>query len=59
MVLCLRQQSLWKRQEAEIVALDKTGTITNGEPRVTDIIPGEGMKESNLLRYAYALEQKK
>lgn len=50
--------SLEEAGKTEIVALDKTGTITNGEPRVTDIIPGEGMKESNLLRYAYALEQK-
>ena len=43
---------------ARIVALDKTGTITCGEPRVTDIIPCEGCLENELLELAYALEQK-
>ncbi len=42
----------------EIVALDKTGTITSGEPKVTDMIPGEGISEDELLRHAYALEKK-
>ena len=42
----------------EIVVLDKTGTITVGEPKVTDIIPADGLEEAQLLKYAYALEQK-
>ncbi|MBR4544964.1 MAG: heavy metal translocating P-type ATPase [Oscillibacter sp.] len=41
----------------EIVALDKTGTITEGEPRVTDVLPPEGVDESELLRLAAALER--
>ncbi|MBQ8664086.1 MAG: heavy metal translocating P-type ATPase [Eubacterium sp.] len=41
-----------------IVALDKTGTITSGEPKVTDIIPAEGIHEDTLLSMAFALEQK-
>ena len=42
----------------QIVALDKTGTITNGEPKVTDIIPADGISEEELLEMAYALEKK-
>ena len=42
----------------EIVALDKTGTITSGEPEVTDILPVSGSSEEELLRAAFALEQK-
>ena len=42
----------------EIVALDKTGTITEGEPRVTDFLPSDGIEETELLRYAAALEQR-
>jgi Cu2+-exporting ATPase len=41
----------------EIVALDKTGTITEGEPRVTDILTADGVDENELLRLAAALEQ--
>ena len=41
-----------------IVALDKTGTITAGEPKVTDLIPAEGVTDQELLTLAYALEQK-
>ena len=41
-----------------VVALDKTGTITEGEPRVTDIIPAEGFDEDSLLELALALESK-
>ena len=40
------------------MALDKTGTITSGEPRVTDMIPAEGVTEEELLSTACALEQK-
>ena len=42
----------------KIVALDKTGTITNGEPRVTDIIPMREYDNETLLRLAYSLEIK-
>lgn len=42
----------------KIVALDKTGTITRGEPKVTDIIPIKGKSEEELLSAAFALERK-
>ena len=42
---------------AEVVAFDKTGTITEGEPKVTDIVPADGVTEEELLRYAYIAEQ--
>lgn len=44
--------------KVQIVALDKTGTITLGEPKVTDILPISCMDEQELLELAYALEQK-
>lgn len=44
--------------KTDIVVLDKTGTITNGEPSVTDILPAEGVSETELLEKANALEQK-
>lgn len=50
--------SLEETGKVEIVALDKTGTITSGEPRVTDIVPAEGITETELLSMAYALEKK-
>ena len=50
--------SLEKTGKARIAALDKTGTITRGEPKVTDIIPANGKSENELLSVAYALEQK-
>ena len=50
--------SLEETGKAEIVALDKTGTITSGEPRVTDIVPAEGIGREELLTLAYALERK-
>ncbi|HJC91661.1 MAG TPA: heavy metal translocating P-type ATPase, partial [Candidatus Mediterraneibacter excrementigallinarum] len=50
--------SLEETGRTQIVALDKTGTITSGEPKVTDMIPAEGVSEQELLSYAYALEQK-
>ena len=50
--------SLEETGRTQIVALDKTGTITGGEPKVTDIIPVGGISEKELLFHAYALEQK-
>lgn len=49
--------SLEEAGRIQIVALDKTGTITKGEPKVTDIIPAKA-KKSKLLSYAYSLEKK-
>ena len=50
--------SLEAAGRTQIVALDKTGTITSGEPRVTDILPAEGVSGSELLTLAASLEQK-
>ena len=50
--------SLEAAGRTQIVALDKTGTITSGEPKVTDILPVEGVSESELLTLAASLEQK-
>ena len=50
--------SLEETGRTQVVALDKTGTITSGEPRVTDILPAAGSGEEELLRLACALEQK-
>ena len=50
--------SLEQAGKTQIVALDKTGTITRGEPTVTDLIPAAGVTEEALLRLAAALEQK-
>ena len=50
--------SLEETGRVNIVALDKTGTITAGEPRVTDILPASGESEETLLRAAAALENK-
>ncbi len=50
--------SLEKTGKTQIVALDKTGTITQGEPKVTDMIPINGKSEKELLTIAYALEKK-
>ena len=50
--------SLEETGKVQIVALDKTGTITSGEPRVTDILPAEGVTETELLAAAAALEKK-
>lgn len=48
--------SLEETGKAEIIVLDKTGTITKGEPAVTDIIPAEGIPDGHLLGTALALE---
>ena len=50
--------SLEETGRVRVVALDKTGTITKGEPRVTDILPGPGVAEDQLLGLAAALEAK-
>ncbi len=50
--------SLEEAGKTEVVALDKTGTITSGEPRVTDLMPAKGIEEKMLLEMAYALEKK-
>ena len=50
--------SLEETGKAQIVALDKTGTITKGEPKVTDMITLNGKSELDLLKLAYALERK-
>lgn len=44
--------------KVQVVALDKTGTITKGEPQVTDLVPAEGFTEESLMTAAFALEQK-
>lgn len=50
--------SLEQAGKTQIVALDKTGTITTGEMKVTDIRPAAGVEEATLLEVAYALESK-
>ena len=50
--------SLEAAGRTQIVALDKTGTITSGEPKVTDILPAEGVSETELLTLATALERR-
>ena len=50
--------SLEAAGRTQIVALDKTGTITSGEPKVTDILPADGVTETELLTLAAALECK-
>ena len=50
--------SLEETGKVDIVALDKTGTITQGEPKVTDMIPGEGITKDTLMQIALALELK-
>ena len=50
--------SLEETGRIQIVALDKTGTITSGEPAVTDVLPAAGVAEQELFRLAVSLEQK-
>ena len=50
--------SLEKTGKVQIVALDKTGTITEGEPKVTDIIPADNKSEEELLTTAFSLEKR-
>ena len=57
-VLFKTAASLEATGRTEIVVLDKTGTITEGKPQVTDILPAEGVTEAELMRLAWALERK-
>ena len=57
-ILFKTSASLEAAGKINIVALDKTGTITEGSPRVTDIFPAEGVSEEELLSLSYALEKK-
>lgn len=50
--------SLEETGKVEIVALDKTGTITSGEPKVTDVLAADGTLEEELLKLAYSLESR-
>ena len=57
-VLFKTSEALENAGKTKIIALDKTGTITAGEPRVTDIIPFDGVTEKRLLELASAIEKK-
>lgn len=57
-ILYKTAQSLEETGRVDTVVLDKTGTITAGEPKVTDLLPAEGVAEEVLLTAAAALEQK-
>ena len=56
-ILFKTAESLETAGRTQIVALDKTGTVTNGTPEVTDIIPREDISEAELLKLAYSLEK--
>ena len=57
-ILFKNAESMQEAGNSEIVVLDKTGTITRGEPAVTDIFPAEGIDETDLMETAFALEGK-
>ena len=57
-ILFKTSEALERAGKVQIIALDKTGTITSGTPKVTDIIPGAGYTEEKLLALAFALESK-
>ena len=57
-VLFKTATSLEEAGKVETVVLDKTGTITRGEPEVTDIVPADGITKEELMQVAYSLEQK-
>ena len=56
-ILFKNAAALEEAGKVKIVALDKTGTITAGEPKVTDICPADGISEKQLLQMAYSLEK--
>ncbi|MBQ1501920.1 MAG: heavy metal translocating P-type ATPase [Firmicutes bacterium] len=57
-VLFKTASALEQTGRTQIIALDKTGTITSGEPQTTDIVAGDGISERDLCEIAYALEAK-
>ena len=57
-ILFKTSEALERAGKIQIIALDKTGTITSGKPKVTDIISGAGYTEEELLALAFALENK-
>ncbi len=57
-ILFKNAEALQEAGRMQIIALDKTGTITQGQPEVTDLLPAEGMDSKELLALAAALEQK-
>ena len=57
-ILFKTASSLEQTGKIQVVALDKTGTITNGTPEITDLVPAEGISEQELLTLAYVLERK-
>lgn len=57
-ILFKTSEALENAGKIDIVVMDKTGTITEGKPRVTDMVPAEGVSEKELLEKAYALEVK-
>ena len=57
-ILFKTASSLEQTGKIQIVALDKTGTITNGTPEITNLVPAEGISEQELLTLAYVLERK-
>lgn len=57
-ILFKTSESLENAGKINIIALDKTGTITEGRPRVTDLLPAEEISEETLLKYAAALEHR-
>ena len=57
-ILFKTSSSLENAGKVAVVALDKTGTITKGQPKVTDVVPVEGYTQESLLQLAYDLEQK-
>ncbi len=57
-ILFKTAESLQETGDVQIIALDKTGTITSGEPKVTDLLPATGITEEELVRLAASLETK-
>lgn len=57
-ILFKNGEALETAGRTKVVALDKTGTITKGQPQVTDVIPADGVSSEELLKIAYALESK-
>lgn len=57
-ILFKTAESLEAAGKVRAIALDKTGTITKGEPTVTDVVPGPGVDIAELMEAAYSLEQK-